>query len=1105
MQFKGEKMVKEPTVSSVHTETEWSSRPFALDDSIEWSSADVLRKSTLFEYCDPRVELEYVRYRTSINAVIITQALVAIAFLAPVRMFLGWTQPVHVIMATMLFASAARTFYHGLTRDRSNPKEAVRAAITCERNAIFVMVCGSILALEVYEHGHHCGKINLKACSNRVYPWTVLFQLGGFWILPVRARYSIPLNFLMGVNIFIGRWLTPLYDDMKVFLLKMFVQAALATFAAMVLAVTEVYHRQTFEDYVAVHQHAKIVKGLRHNTDITLESLLPPYTLKKLIEGMPVIDFARPCTVGACDVYNFVQWANSVMPASIVSTVDALVSIYDANARVFGVQKIRAVGDLYIAASGLRHPCKDHAQRMMRFAASQRTTALHLDEAVDQAVRIRVAMHTGSCTGGILGTHSLWYDVFGDGIATVRQLLHYCGPNTFLVTEATRNECPDIVVRRTEPLLLPEGRTIGTFKVISVPMPQELEDAVSFDTSLSAVPQQEELLEDATSTVDNLTQKQLEASFSTSWSHVFGTTLQKARYEYLRTRARTRLPPGLPLCEEQESEEAALPRDSVARSSGEERAGCVNNARPSLGHHGDDARNALGTPFGEAYAHHIASKLATMKSSITNLCFRDDQMEMRYRSYVTQFEIRHAIVAMMMYVGMVFVLMVTLLVEQGLTTSVATAIFIMLVATALPARRAVIESRGTAALLKGSQPEWVPVELSTATALLYVGVCATPPSLVSIDLTYLWVLTCVTLVVSTPNVGWVASFKSLASNTVIYYALSVARRPVGGAGDAVIMPTALALVGFSLFVRERKRRLNFRDITMSVAILRAAEEEASLQRNMLGMLLPSHVVETAIEMTVFGKRAVLQTTSDLCMMHVRIDGLAEHIQPYFSDPVRALEVVQSMLTTVEDVLSCGGDAVKRIRTLGDTFVVAGPLSGEDFTHCGAVQAPHTPSPPPPRDTNGCAAVPSASVASASLITARDAAARCNTIILEQEKKLKESAIAMVCILARLAKGVGFRVSAVAACGLAFSGIVGLQQPSYDVFGTVAHACTALMDAAPPGTLAVADSFRRVFDDSEGKKSGSRSDSGVRFSSPQQWRMRGVSIMRVHPVKALAPD
>jgi class 3 adenylate cyclase len=121
-------------------------------------------------------------------------------------------------------------------------------------------------------------------------------------------------------------------------------------------------------------------------------------------------------TVLFTDFSGFTQ-AASTMPADrMVAELSEVFSAFDDICDEEGVEKIKTIGDAYMAAAGLPKPSADHAQRCVR--AGLRMVAFVEQRNADSAFkwRLRVGIHSGPVIAGVVGKRKYAFDIWGDTV-----------------------------------------------------------------------------------------------------------------------------------------------------------------------------------------------------------------------------------------------------------------------------------------------------------------------------------------------------------------------------------------------------------------------------------------------------------------------------------------------------------------------------------------------------------------------------------------------------------------------------------------------------------------------------------------------------------------
>jgi len=121
----------------------------------------------------------------------------------------------------------------------------------------------------------------------------------------------------------------------------------------------------------------------------------------------------------------------------IVACLNELFSGFDKLAEDAGIEKIKTIGDNYMAVAGVPTPHCNHARMATKFALEMVTATGRLRSRLPAAFTIRVGLHSGSVMAGVLGTRKLAYDVWGDTVNIAARLEAASEPNRVLASVAT--------------------------------------------------------------------------------------------------------------------------------------------------------------------------------------------------------------------------------------------------------------------------------------------------------------------------------------------------------------------------------------------------------------------------------------------------------------------------------------------------------------------------------------------------------------------------------------------------------------------------------------------------------------------------------------------
>jgi len=146
-------------------------------------------------------------------------------------------------------------------------------------------------------------------------------------------------------------------------------------------------------------------------------------------DNRPIADLFPSATVLFADIVGFTAWSSTREPTQVFELLESLYKVFDTIARRLKVYKIETIGDCYVAATGLPVANPDHAIVMARFAKScmSRMPVIMDKLAVSlgpstRELCMRIGMHSGPVTGGVLRGEKSRFQLFGDTVNTASRM-----------------------------------------------------------------------------------------------------------------------------------------------------------------------------------------------------------------------------------------------------------------------------------------------------------------------------------------------------------------------------------------------------------------------------------------------------------------------------------------------------------------------------------------------------------------------------------------------------------------------------------------------------------------------------------------------------------
>ena len=188
----------------------------------------------------------------------------------------------------------------------------------------------------------------------------------------------------------------------------------------------------------------------KNKSDSLLRSILPDKiaaSLKKsLNENFEIADdFERAenfenVTILFSDIVGFTSVSSGHSAQEIVNALNDLFSRFDKRAKKMHVERIKTIGDSYMAACGVPEPNPDHARIMVEFAKGMYQDLANYNKQAQIQFQIRVGLNCGPVTAGVIGHSKFHYDVWGNTVNVASRMETNSTPGGIRITENLKNE-----------------------------------------------------------------------------------------------------------------------------------------------------------------------------------------------------------------------------------------------------------------------------------------------------------------------------------------------------------------------------------------------------------------------------------------------------------------------------------------------------------------------------------------------------------------------------------------------------------------------------------------------------------------------------------------
>jgi len=195
----------------------------------------------------------------------------------------------------------------------------------------------------------------------------------------------------------------------------------------------------------SLHDQTNLVEEKNRENEQLLLSIFPAAIAKRLKQGEKnIAESASNVTVLFSDLTGFSKLSDSLTAYEIVSILNDLVTSFDETADRYGMEKIKTIGDSYMAVCGLSVPYLDHDKRAIDFALEMQAIVRRFSQERGFQLNISLGINSGDIVAGIVGRNKFIYDVWGDTINIASALKSACPEGSILVSNEIYHRLCDL-------------------------------------------------------------------------------------------------------------------------------------------------------------------------------------------------------------------------------------------------------------------------------------------------------------------------------------------------------------------------------------------------------------------------------------------------------------------------------------------------------------------------------------------------------------------------------------------------------------------------------------------------------------------------------------
>lgn len=174
---------------------------------------------------------------------------------------------------------------------------------------------------------------------------------------------------------------------------------------------------------ISIYKALNALYKATNDSEMLLLNILPPSIAQRLKRGEePIVDEIPQASVLFADIVDFTKATAHYGVTKMVGILNELFDEFDTLTEKFGVEKVKTIGDNYMAVSGVPIPEPDHAIKLANFAIELLETFQSFCKSHELNFEARIGMTYGSVIAGVIGRKKFIYDIWGEVVNTASRM-----------------------------------------------------------------------------------------------------------------------------------------------------------------------------------------------------------------------------------------------------------------------------------------------------------------------------------------------------------------------------------------------------------------------------------------------------------------------------------------------------------------------------------------------------------------------------------------------------------------------------------------------------------------------------------------------------------
>jgi class 3 adenylate cyclase len=182
----------------------------------------------------------------------------------------------------------------------------------------------------------------------------------------------------------------------------------------------------------------RLTRKEKQRSDELLLNILPEKTASELRKrGTTSAKRFDGVTILFADIVGFSKVAENMSPGQLVEMIDRYFKAFDEISGIYGLEKIKTIGDAYLAVGGLPDGNVATAKDTIEAALSMQRIVEKLNAELNKRIVLRIGINTGDVVAGVVGSKKFQFDIWGDAVNIAARMEQAGEPGKVNVSKST--------------------------------------------------------------------------------------------------------------------------------------------------------------------------------------------------------------------------------------------------------------------------------------------------------------------------------------------------------------------------------------------------------------------------------------------------------------------------------------------------------------------------------------------------------------------------------------------------------------------------------------------------------------------------------------------